>query len=220
MRKYKFIPVLLLAVLAMTLHSCKESKGDVSHEYDNWQARNDTYYSGIYSTAQANADGNWMILHNWSFNDSVQADKMGDIVVHVLAKGTGSGCPLYTDSVRVDYEGRLMPTDSFPERQNGLPGGKVFDSSWTGEYNMNTMSPAKFAVNGVIDGFTTALMGMRIGDRWTVYIPYTLGYGTSDNSTIPAYSTLVFDITLEAYYRAGVTVPDWKAKPSFGWTLE
>ena len=213
MKKYKFLYILLPALLAVTLYSCQESDGTKSTEYANWQARNATFYGEAYSKAQANADGNWMIIHNWSYNDSVQANSMGDIVVYVLTKGTGSGCPLYNDTVRVDYQGMLMPTDSFPK-------GKVFDGSWTGAYNPNTMSPAKLAVSSMIDGFTTAIMNMHIGDRWKVYIPYTLGYGTKASGEIPAYSTLVFDVTLEAYYRVDATVPDWKAKPSFGWTSD
>jgi len=80
-----------------------------------------------------------------------------------------------------------------------------------------TLSPSKS-----VDGFTTAVMNMHIGDRWKVYIPYQLGYGTStpSNSTIPAYSTLIFDITLVAYSRAGTHIPTIQAKPSFVWIDE
>ena len=61
--------------------------------------------------------------------------------------------------------------------------------------------PVKFAVKGVVTGFGTALQYMHIGDRWQVIIPQQLAYGSS---TTPgaAYSTLVFDVTLVAYYRA------------------
>jgi len=62
-------------------------------------------------------------------------------------------------------------------------------------------------VSGVVDGFTTALQHMRKGDRWKVYIPYQLGYGESANSSIPGYSTLVFDITLNNFWHVGETVP-------------
>jgi len=56
---------------------------------------------------------------------------------------------------------------------------------------------------------------MHIGDRWKVYMPYQLAYGESGSSSIPGYSTLVFDMTLVAYYRAGTTLPDWSANKSF-----
>jgi FKBP-type peptidyl-prolyl cis-trans isomerase FklB len=42
------------------------------------------------------------------------------------------------------------------------------------------------------------------GDIWRIYIPYTLGYGTSNSSTIPAYSTLIFDVNLVGFTPAGV----------------
>ena len=60
-----------------------------------------------------------------------------------------------------------------------------------------------------IDGFTTALMQMHEGDRWMVYIPYNLGYGTETTDNIPAYSTLVFDLTMQAFYHAGEVVPSF-----------
>ena len=62
------------------------------------------------------------------------------------------------------------------------------------------MMPVKFAVKGVVTGFGTALQYMHIGDRWQVIIPQQLAYRSS---TTPgaAYSTLIFDVTLVAYYR-------------------
>jgi FKBP-type peptidyl-prolyl cis-trans isomerase FklB len=115
--------------------------------------------------------------------------------------------------VRVHYQGRIIPTDSFPS-------GKIFDASWSNDYDIQTMVPASLVVSGVVDGFATALQNMHIGDRWQVYIPYSLGYDSSASSSIPAYSTLIFDITLVSYYRAGVDVPDWKAKKNGSWVDE
>ncbi|RAZ75594.1 peptidylprolyl isomerase, partial [Klebsiella oxytoca] len=39
---------------------------------------------------------------------------------------------------------------------------------------------------------------MRTGERWTVYLPWDMGYGTSDRDGMPGYSVLVFDIKLES----------------------
>ena len=41
---------------------------------------------------------------------------------------------------------------------------------------------------------------MHRGDYWRVTIPYQLGYGTSDNGAIPAYSTLIFDLWLQDFW--------------------
>ena len=42
---------------------------------------------------------------------------------------------------------------------------------------------------------------MHIGDTWRIYVPAALGYGSVTKTGIPAYSTLVFDITLNSFYR-------------------
>lgn len=128
------------------------------------------------------------------------------IVVHVLDKGKGSGCPMYTDSVKVSYRGRMLGTDTYPA-------GYVFDKTFDGTYDKTTAQVATYAVNSLVDGFTTALLNMHIGDRWMVYMPYQLAYGTtqSSSSTIPAYSMLRFEIVLDSYYRIGQVVPGSRA---------
>ena len=56
--------------------------------------------------------------------------------------------------------------------------------------------PVQFTVNAVITGWTTALQQMKAGDRWEVYIPSDLAYGDNGQSSIPGFSTLIFDMTL------------------------
>jgi len=56
--------------------------------------------------------------------------------------------------------------------------------------------------------------------EWLVYVPYRLGYGTRTANYVPAYSTLIFDILLSGYSRAGVKVTDGKAKKSTIWIEE
>lgn len=215
--KIHIIILYLLALLAPVglLSSCSESDNE-EEEFPNWKKTNEQYFNNLYAMAKSSADmgdKSWKVIRQWSLEESTAKDPYDYIVVNVLENGTGSGCPLYTDSVKVHYEGRLLPSTSYPD-------GYVFDKSFTGEFNPATALPAKFAVSGMIDGFTTALQYMHIGDRWKVYIPYQLGYGKTASGSIPAYSTLVFDVTLVSYYRAGVEVPDSKARPATGWIEE
>lgn len=54
----------------------------------------------------------------------------------------------------------------------------------------------KIYINGVIDGFSTALQHMKEGDIWEIWVPWELGYGSSGSGSIPGYTTLVFEIEL------------------------
>lgn len=208
MKNYKFLYLVLLLFTVIGFASCGESS-DQEAEYINWQPKNETYFTHLRdSVRQLIKSGrtDWRIYPIWSQVDSVVGSKSDSvIIVHVEEAGKGSGCPVYTDSVRAHYYSWRMPSTTYPT-------GYVFDSSYsTDSYDEATSIPAKMAVSGVVDGFSTALQHMHIGDKWSVTIPYQLGYGINGSGTIiPPYSTLVFDIKLAAYYKAGQTVPVWK----------
>lgn len=207
--------ILAFLLLPVAFTSCSESDSD-EEEFANWQSRNDTYFDNVYRQAQqaiAGGDTSWKILRSWSLDSTRKATDC--IVVRVVKNGSGSGCPLYTDSVLADYQGRLIPSATYRD-------GYVFGQSWYGdEYVQASARPAHLSVSGVVDGFTTALQNMHIGDNWVVYIPYQLGYYATaqSNGSIPAYSTLIFDIHLRGYYRAGTAMPDNKAKQGV-WVVE
>lgn len=203
MKKNRFYVLLMTIVSAVAITSCSESD-DTPEEFPQWEKRNAEYFVNVYTQARTSTDGSWRVIKAWSMEDTIAGLPTNYIVVKVLNKGTGSGCPMFTDSVRVSYRGRLTPSTTYPE-------GYVFDESYSGEYSPQTATPVTMAVSAVVDGFSTALQNMHIGDHWRVYIPQQLGYGTSDQSSIPAYSTLIFDIALSAYYRPGTDIPDWKA---------
>jgi|WetSurMetagenome_2_1015567.scaffolds.fasta_scaffold42858_2 FKBP-type peptidyl-prolyl cis-trans isomerase FklB len=208
MKNYKFLYLVLLLFTVIGFVSCGETSDEES-EYINWQPKNETYFTNLRdSVRQLIKSGrtDWRIYPIWSQADSVVGSKSDSIIiVHVEEAGKGSGCPIYSDSVRVHYYAWRMPSTSYPS-------GYVFDSSYsTNSYDESISIPSKIAVSGVVDGFSTALQHMHIGDKWSVIVPYQLGYGTSSSgTTVPPYSTLVFDIKLMAYYKAGQIVPVWK----------
>ena len=211
--KYFFFIMALAGIISMT--SCSES--DEEEEFANWQSKNESYFTQIYTQAETaikSGDNSWKIIPVYS-KDATAAKYMSDyIVAHVETEGTGTESPIYSDQVRVHYRGNFIPSKS---HSNGFQ----FDSSWTGEYNLKTMMPSSFSVSGTILGFTTALMNMHKGDHWTVYVPYNLAYGTSDytpkdsqgnvtGSTIPAYSMLKFDLTLIDFIHKGESFPTFQ----------
>ena len=124
----------VLMVLPMALFtSCSESDEEVT-EFDNWQERNDTYFNEVYSRAKGINSGEWRVFPKWSLNAEVATKADDFIVVQVLESGSGSDCPLYTDSVSVHYSGRLIPSASYPE-------GYEFDKSWIGSYQAAVSKP-------------------------------------------------------------------------------
>ena len=108
--------------------------------------------------------------------DNVVVTKSG-LQYIVLAEGDGRS-PKATDKVRCHYEGTLID-------------GTIFDSSYKrGE-------PADFPLDGVIPGWTEGVQLMKEGAKYRFFIPYLLGYGERGaGSSIPPYSTLIFDVEL------------------------
>jgi len=74
--------------------------------------------------------------------------------------------------------------------KGSLISGKVFDESFS------RSCPESFRVNELISGFQIALVNMRAGDHWKVYIPSSMGYGDRAAGKIPGGSTLIFEIKL------------------------
>lgn len=117
-----------------------------------------------------------VFLENNGKRQGVVTTKSG-LQYEVLTEGTGRS-PKATDKVRCHYEGRLI-------------NGDVFDSS----YQRN--QPADFGLNQVIAGWTEGVQLMKEGAKYRFYIPYLLGYGEQGaGSSIPPYSTLIFDVEL------------------------
>lgn len=67
--------------------------------------------------------------------------------------------------------------------------GKCFDTSLGGY-------PLAIRLQDLIEGWVIALQQMRVGDKWEIYIPSELGYGSFSQPGIPANSTLIFEIEL------------------------
>lgn len=220
MKQMSYVKMVMafLAVL-LCLAGCKETD-DTVEEFPDWQKKNEAFFAAKYQTVKsaiAQGDSSWKIFKSYTRRDSVDGVPTDYILVKVLSQGTGSGSPLFTDTVRVHYLGQMIASTTYVDDQDREL-GYVFDKSWNSDtFDTSIFTPSKFAVSGVVDGFSTALQHMRIGDRWKVYIPHQLGYGSQQNGTVQAYSTLVFDIALAAYYRPGVPVPQWNANTMVLW---
>lgn len=94
----------------------------------------------------------------------------------VIHSGEGAS-PGLTDKVVTHYQGTFID-------------GKVFDSS------IKRGRPAEFPVNGVIKAWTEALLMMKEGDKWQLFVPPELGYGEKGAGTIPGNTVLIFEVEL------------------------
>lgn len=99
------------------------------------------------------------------------------MVYKSITPGTGAS-PAATDTVKVNYEGKLAD-------------GKVFDSS----YKRN--SPATFPLRGVIPCWTEGVQHMKVGEKAQLTCPSNLAYGDMGKPPeIPGGAALIFTVEL------------------------
>ena len=192
--------VMILFLIMGMVSSCSEDSVE-EDEYANWQERNE---STINAWAANNA---YTKILTYTKTEGATPTLLNSDYIYVekLESGSGTECPIFTDTVRVAYRGRFIPTQSYPE-------GYVFDQSFLNSFSWQTSGVADFVCGGVVDGFATALMNMHVGDYWRVRIPYQLGYGTSSTNSITGYSDLVFDIALYDFWHPGEHRSSFKSR--------
>jgi FKBP-type peptidyl-prolyl cis-trans isomerase FklB len=113
----------------------------------------------------------------------------------VIKSGKGAS-PKRTDRVSTHYHGTLLD-------------GTVFDSS------VERGKPVTFPVNRVIPGWTEALLKMKVGDKWQLFVPPDLAYGEAgtDDGAIGPNSVLVFEVELLGIEEPAETPPPTKKSP-------
>ena len=96
----------------------------------------------------------------------------------VISAGTGPR-PKPTDTVRVNYEGKLLD-------------GTVFDGS------AQHGGPAEIPLSQVVPGWQEGIALMPVGSKYRFWIPAELGYGETGTpgGPIPPNATLVFEVEL------------------------
>ena len=78
-----------------------------------------------------------------------------------------------------------------------LPSGKIFDQT-----KGNAGFTFRLGVGEVIKGWDVGVNGMREGDKRTLYVPASMGYGKKGvPGTIPKNSPLVFDVELMRVFK-------------------
>ena len=95
----------------------------------------------------------------------------------VLSSGSGIS-PVMGDSVTFHYTGSFI-------------NGEIFETSIGRE-------PAKSKIGGLMRGWNEAVQLRKEGDKWKLYIPSELAYGSMSGGVIPPNSTLIFEVELIA----------------------
>lgn len=102
----------------------------------------------------------------------------GQLIIEDTLVGTGATVKT-GDTVKIHYTGTLED-------------GTVFDSSLT----RNEPFETQIGVGMLIQGWDQGIPGMKIGGKRHLVIPPELGYGDRAVGSIPANSTLIFDLEL------------------------
>ncbi len=170
--------LLVISLFSVLLFSACDETETVD---DRWKIENEAQFTAIANNPE------YTKLNSQSGN--------GFVMYKVLETGTGERSPYFTEQVKVLYTGWYKniwdnPDTYSDENGNFITNKIVFDTT-----SKNNIART-FNVNGVVDGFSTALQNMKEGDKWEVWIPWKLGYGTNSSGTIKGYSTLVFEIEL------------------------
>jgi len=196
---------LCIMACAMLCLACSESEDEEQQEFAGWQKKNEAFFASLADSLAANPQ-QWRRVAAYSKDEDIAKDSE-HIYIKVMESGNGTESPLFNDSVRVSYRGRLIPSRTYTE-------GYVFDETVYGNYSNATNGSRKFLVSSLVDGWVTALMLMHRGDYWRIYVPSDLGYGDADNSSsgIPGHSVLVFDLTLLDFSHVGNAMGPWSVR--------
>lgn len=140
------------------------------------RGRQEEMMAQMRQAAAANLEKSKLYLEENAKKDGVKSLASG-LQYQVVKAGSGQS-PSAEDVVRVHYTGKLID-------------GTTFDSS------VDRGEPAEFGVSQVIPGWRQALQEMKVGDKWMLYIPPELAYGTQGSGgRIGPNETLVFEVEL------------------------
>ena len=103
----------LLAAALFMFAACSET--EEIPEFNNWEERNTQFLDSLAKVAQAHKDGDWKIFLDERIPDTTKEWDTDDYVYcKVIKSGDGTTSPFYTDTVSVNYRGRLIPSTSNP----------------------------------------------------------------------------------------------------------
>ena len=177
-RTLHILPSLLFVVAVLVAATaCSKSEDDSA---ERWRTANDAAFAAVKRDA--------------AYTELKSPGNEGSVDYKELKKGTGTKPILFTSTVYI-RQGTFF--QSWLEA-DGVPFTTVVSNVG--------LIPSGFSAYTLTKGVRVALQYMHEGDKWEVWVPYTLGLGENEGSVfrsvmpsatatrIPAYSTLVFEI--------------------------
>jgi FKBP-type peptidyl-prolyl cis-trans isomerase len=116
-----------------------------------------------------------------------------ELQYRVLKSGEGGRSPKKTDVVEVRYQGTLIDGTPFDVIDKAAKHGDV----------------ATLPMNDVIPAWAAALQMMKVGDKWQLFVPPSLGYADFGPPEIGMHTTLIYELELVSF-----SAPDAVADPS------
>jgi FKBP-type peptidyl-prolyl cis-trans isomerase len=116
-------------------------------------------------------------------NTNKSNNKIMKLEIKTTQEGTGERVVKNGDQISMLYTGKFLD-------------GTVFDSS-----AKHGGSPFDFIIGKgmVIKGWDQGILGMKVGEKRTLMIPFDLAYGAQGYASIPPSADLIFDIELVAF---------------------
>ena len=115
---------------------------------------------------------------NQNISPSPLVNDIKELKIEDIKEGTGPAVKS-GDTIKIHYLGTLT-------------NGQKFDSS----YDRNQPFETQIGVGNVIKGWDIGVAGMKVGGKRRLTIPPDMGYGAQVMGSIPANSTLIFDLDL------------------------
>lgn len=185
--------LLFVVAVLVAATACSKTEDDSA---ERWRTANDAAFAAIKRDA--------------AYTEIKSPGHEGSIYYKELKKGTGTKPILFTSTVSLYARGRFVA--DYPDNKY-IRQGAVFQSwleadgvPFTTLVSSVGEIPKDYRAHTLTRGVRVALQYMHEGDKWEVWVPYTLGLGEDEGSVfrsvmpsatatrIPAYATLVFEI--------------------------
>ena len=212
---------LFVVLFSISFISCMSDDDDeIDYEWKDYQTK---IYDDISVLSDDSGERIYAVLKSessngsifWKTSDFITNRMKGDFSqqrpnAYLATRSTSTKPSAMTDSVVVRYEGWYYDKAGDFKRFDGTESITETKPPYVGSDNVTSTG---FGVSKVVDGFRTAIMDMVVNEERIICMPANMGYGATAQSTIPANTTLFFDIKLLKIYSGdGTLIADGTAK--------